>query len=76
MNDTSSLLQIRLSDFWLNLSSFASAHLGYSCRAVSDRVGEQTAVIWDEQIILDHDGNLPRLALRYSLLKRVSRLPC
>lgn len=61
MDHTSSRLLIRLSDSWLNLSSFASLHLGSSCGAASDRLGEQAAAIWDEQIILNRDRKLPRL---------------
>lgn len=69
MDHTSSRWLIRLSDSWLNLSSFASPHLGSSCgaaglrgcRAASDRRGQQAAAIWDEQIILNRDGKPPRL---------------
>lgn len=61
MDDTSSHSLIRLSDSWLNLSSFASPHLGSSCGAAYDRLGKQAAAIQDGQIILNRDGNLPRL---------------
>lgn len=45
MDDASSCSLIRLSDSSLNLPSFASPHLGSSCRAAPDRLGERATAI-------------------------------